>query len=261
MAGKCGKTGGCCTCNVKKKRRATARRPPPAPVYKGQTINIVGGTEQQYVNNLMAQLQNLNRPQVAQTAGIAVPVKPVMISTGVDARPAMISGGTQTAVGTRTGGTQTAIPAMVSTGTDARPNTATIGTATTTMDTRGTGMQTEPQGTGARAVARLFGAIRPAIIAERAANLQEARDVGMAEGYRQGRQRGETIGAVQGAAEAIQGLTFRQAGARGGTTYTVPELQARFAEGQILIPRGGRPAAGGGGGGAVQAVAEAAAPK
>jgi hypothetical protein len=326
MPGKCPKTGGCCTCGIKKKRKATARRPPPAPVYKGVSVNVLGGTEQQYVNNLMAHLQNLNRPQIAQTVGIAAPVRPVMISTGTDANPLMVSGGIQARVATRTGGMQaTAATATTGTGTDApttaetgtgtnanesreygsqthgtqflrrpRPATATTGTQVSGADvaalvslppspalsvvgaeTRGYGMQTEPQGTGARAVARLFGAIRPSIIAERAANLQNAREVGMAEGYRQGRQRGEAIGAQA----AIQNLTFTQTTrTRGTETLTVPELQQRLAAGEVVRAPGGRPsqqalqaaaqaAAGGGGGGggggpaAVQAVAEEAAPK
>ena len=291
---KCGKSCGDACCKVKTKRKATARRAPRAPVYKGQTLNVLGGSEQMYVNNLMAYLQNINNPRVAQTAGLAVPVRPVMVSTGTDARPLMVSDGIQATIATRTGGTQArAATAETGTGMDAitgreygtqtygtqvlprpRPAMATAGTQVTganlaalvpvpsprsvvEADTRGVGMQTEPQGTGARAVARLFGAIRPAIIAERAANIQEARDVGMAEGYRQGRQRGEAIGART----AIEDLRFIQT--RGTTaTYTVPELQARFAEGQIMRPAGGRRAGGGGGAAeAVQAVAEEAAPK
>jgi hypothetical protein len=376
---KCAKTGsGCCTCGIKKKRKATARRPPPAPVYKGVSVNVLGGTEQQYVNNLMAYLQNLNRPQVAQTAGIVAPV-------------AMVSGGTQTAVGTRTGGTQTAVgtatgvtQTVMATGTTgtqtARPeryrsgflnildrleqpmprNTAATLAAQVPLppspppeeEGRTYGTQTEPTGSGARAVNKFLAALKPAIIAQRtrqtttgetqntlqaavgetqteapagrtygtqtygmqvlrrptpattvaevqadiapprrgnypagfynilptivppAALAAQVRDIGIVQGYRQGRGRGERIGALAGAEEAVGNLTFTQrTGARGTETFTVPELQQRFAEGQILRLPGGRPriqavadaAAGGGGGGGgaamVQAVAEEAAPK
>ena len=90
-----------------------------------------------------------------------------------------------------------------------------------------------------------------------AALAAQVRNMGITEGYRQGRQRGEAIGAVQGAAEAIAGLTFEQrTAARGVETFTVPELQARFAEGQIMRVPAGRPRVE-----AVQAVAEEAAPK
>ena len=343
-----------------------------------------------YVNNLMSYLQNLNKPQVAQSVGIAAPVRPVMVSTGTgtDAPTRMVSGGIQATIATRTGmtqaraetaetgtgmdarataetgtgmdatagrayGTQTygtqvsrrprpatattgtgtdALPstATTGTGTDARPSMATTGTqvsganlaalvplppspaSVVEADTRGVGMQTEPQGTGARAVARLFGAIRPAIIAQRArqtatgetqTTLQTATgetqttlqatvgetqtetparrgnyragfynilpnivppaalaaqvsNIGTQQGYRQGRQRGEAVGAQ----EAIQNLRFQQTTkARGIETFTVPELQQRFAEGQII--RSYQRVGAGGGGGAVQAAAEEAAPK
>ena len=269
-----------------------------------------------YVNNLMAYLQNINNPRVAQTAGLAVPVRPVMVSTGTDARPLMVSDGIQATIATRTGGTQARAtttetgtgmdarataetgtgmdaitgreygtqtygtqvlrrprPATATTGTDARPAMATTGTqadaanlaalvplppspapSVIEVDTRGVGMQTEPQGTGARAVARLFGALQPQIFAQRAANLQEARDIGIAEGYRQGRGRGEQIGALAGAQEAVEALRFTQI--RGTpAVYTAPQLQQMFGEGQIIRPTGGRRA------GVVQAVAEEAAPK
>jgi hypothetical protein len=81
---------------------------------------------------------------------------------------------------------------------------------------------------------------------------QQVRDIGVAEGYRQGRQRGEAIGGQA----AVEGLRFRQT-AGTAATYTAPQLQAMFAEGQIVRPTGGRPRAQA----AVQAVAEEAAPK
>jgi len=318
---KCSKScpDSCCKVKTKTKRKATARRAPRPPVFRGVSANVLGGSEQMYVNNLNAYLQNLNRPQVAQNAGLAVPVRPVMISTGTDARPLMVSDGIQATIATRTGATQArAATAETGTGMDARataeagtvmdattgrtygtqtygtqvmrrprPATATTGTGTDALpsmattgtqvtganlaalvplppspapsvveaDTRGVGMQTEPQGTGARAVARLFGALQPQIFAQRAANLQEARDIGIAEGYRQGRGRGEQIGALQGAQEAIENLRFQQTTrTRGTETFTVPELQQRFAEGGIIRAAGGRARA-------VEAAAEEAAPK
>lgn len=219
---KCPKAGsGCCTCGVKKKRKATARRPPPPPVTRGQVLTILGGTEQQYVNNLMANLQRgqinlpgattIGLPQAAERVVNAPPLAPVMPRA----------------------------TATVATETEARPTGRTYGIQTDQEP------RTRPYRGGIMGV--LNQVVPPAALA------QQVRDIGVAEGYRQGRQRGEAIGAVQGAAEAIQGLTFRQTG-RTGATYTVPELQARFAEGQILIPRGGRPA-----NPAVQAVAQAAA--
>jgi hypothetical protein len=336
-------------------------------VYKGVSVNVLGGSEQMYVNNLMSYLQNLNKPQVAQSVGIAAPVRPVMVSTGTgtDAPTRMVSGGIQATIATRTGttqarsataetgtgmdarttaetgtgmdatadreyGTQTygiqvlrrprPATATTGTGTDALPSTATTGTqvsganlaalvplppspaSVVEADTRGVGMQTEPQGTGARAVARLFGAIRPAIIAQRArqtatgetqttlqatvgetqtetparrgnyragfynilpnivppaALAAQVSNTGIQQGYKQGRQRGEAIGAQ----EAIQNLRFQQTTkARGIETFTVPELQQRFAEGQIIRSYQ-RVGAGGGGAAAVQAAAEEAAPK
>jgi hypothetical protein len=391
---KCAKTGsGCCTCGIKKKRKATARRPPPAPVYKGVSVNVLGGTEQQYVNNLMAYLQNLNRPQVAQNVGLAVPVKPVMVSGGTQTAVGTSTGITQTVSPTTTGGTQTAVGTSTSETQTARqdkykagflnildrlekpmprnmaatlaaqvplppsPPASVVGTEERTF-----GTQTEPTGSGARAVNKFMNALKPAIIAQRArqtatgetqttlqtatgetqTTLQAAigetqteapaartygtqtygmqvlrrptpattvaevqadiapprrgnypagfynilptiippaalaaqvRDIGVMQGYRQGRGRGEAIGALAGAEEAVGNLTFTQrTGARGTETFTVPELQQRFAEGQILRLPGGRPrlqavadAAGGGGGGGgaarVEAVAEEAAPK
>jgi hypothetical protein len=91
-----------------------------------------------------------------------------------------------------------------------------------------------------------------------AALAAQVRDIGVMQGYRQGRQRGEAIGAQ----EAIQNLRFQQTTkVRGTETFTVPELQQRFAEGQIIRSY---QRVGGGGGGAAQAVqdvAEEAAPK
>jgi hypothetical protein len=204
---KCPKAcSGACTCGVKKKRKTTVRRAAPARVFRGQTVNVLGGTEQQYVNNLMAQLQNLGRPQVAQTAGLAVPVVPVT------PRPVMATGVTQTVMPTGTGVTQTVTP---------RVGNYQAG----------------------------FMNILPRVVPPMALAAQ-ARDIGIVEGYRQGKVRGEAIGAQA----AVEGLRFRQT-AGTAATYTVPELQARFAEGQIIRATGGRPRAD------VQAVAEEAAPK
>jgi hypothetical protein len=310
-----------------------------------------------YVNNLMSYLQNLNKPQVAQSVGIAAPVRPVMVSTGTgtDAPTRMVSGGIQATIATAT----------AETGTDARPAMATTETQTARRqnyragfinildrleppmprnvaatlaaqvplppspppsvvgtEERTFGTQTEPTGTGARAVNKFMAALKPAIIAQRArqtatgetqTTLQAAvgetqteapagrtfgtqtvqpvieiappgrrgnyqagfynilptivppaalaaqvRDIGMVQGYRQGRQRGEAIGAQA----AVEGLRFTQrTKARGDETFTVPELQQRFAEGQIIRSYQRVGAGGGGAAAAVQAVAEEAAPK
>jgi hypothetical protein len=215
---KCSKTGsGCCTCNVKKKRKATARRPPPAPVYKGQTVNIVGGTEQQLVTNLMAHLQSLPYRNVAQPT---LPNYPPMTGTqatlpqgAVPLAPVMPRATATTLAGTaptqtRAGGTQTVEP-VIEIAPPARRGNYQAGF-----------MNILPR------------VVPPMVIAAQA----------------------RQIGERQGAAAAIEGLRFRQI-AGTAATYTVPELQQRFAEGQIIRATGGRPR------GAVQAVAEEAAPK
>ena len=88
----------------------------------------------------------------------------------------------------------------------------------------------------------------------------QARDIGMAQGFRQGRRRGEALGALEGALQAVEALRFTQrTKARGTETFTVPELQQRFAEGGIIRAAGGRGV--GGAAQAIQAAAEEAAPK
>ena len=83
----------------------------------------------------------------------------------------------------------------------------------------------------------------------------QARDIGMAQGFRQGRRRGEAIGALEGALQAVEALRFQQTTkARGTELFTVPELQQRFAEGGIIRAAGGRARA-------IEAAAEEAAPK
>jgi hypothetical protein len=255
-----------------------------------------------YVNNLMSYLQNLNRPQVAQTAGLAVPVRPVMVSTGTDARPVMVSDGIQATIATRTGATQ-ARAATTETGTDALPSMATTATQTARRQNYRAGFLNVldrleppmPRNAAATLAAqtplppsppesvvapaeRTFGTqtvqplieiapparrgnyragfynILPTIVppAELAA---QARDIGMAQGFRQGRRRGEALGALEGALQAVEALRFQQTTkARGTETFTVPELQQRFAEGGIIRAAGGRARA-------IEAAAEEAAPK
>lgn len=211
---KCGKSGsGCCTCNVKKKRVASARRPPRPAVVKGQALTILGGTEQQYVNSLMANLQAAPFRNVAQPT---FPNYPAMLGTTTQGLP---EGAKRIAP---------LVPVMP---------TTTVGETQTEQ------VRTRPYRGGIMGV--LNQVVAPSALA------QQVRDIGVAEGYRQGRQRGEAIGA----SAAVEGLRFRQT-AGTAATYTVPELQARFAEGQIVRPPGGRlPIRA-----AVQAVAEQAAP-
>jgi len=235
---KCPKAGsGCCTCGVKKKRKATARRPPPAPVTRGQVLTILGGTEQQYVNSLMANLQRgqitlpgattIGLPQAAERVVNAPPLAPVMpratatAATETEARP------TGRNFGVQTYGMQVL----------RRPQAATTVGETQTEQPR-----TRPYRGGIMGV--LNQVVAPSALA------QQVRAIGATEGYARGIHAGQEVGA----AAAIEGLRFTQT-AGTAATYTVPELQARFAEGQILRVPGGRPRAD------VQAVAEAAAPK
>ena len=345
---KCGKSCADACCKVKTKRKAAARRPPRPPVYRGVSANVLGGSEQMYVNNLMSYLQNLNRPQVAQTAGLAVPVRPVMVSTGTDARPLMVSDGIQATIATRTSGAQArAATTETGTGMDARataetgtgmdaaagrgygtqtygtqvlrrprPATATTGTGMDAMPTMAT-TETQtarrqnyragflnvldrleppmPRNAAATLAAqvplppspppsvvgadeRTFGTqtVQPVIeiapparrgnyragfynilpnIVPPAELAAQARDIGMAQGFRQGRRRGEAIGALEGALQAVEALRFQQTTkARGTELFTVPELQQRFAEGGIIRAAGGRARA-------IEAAAEEAAPK
>jgi hypothetical protein len=244
-------------------------------------------------------LDRLEQPNIAATLAAQVPLPPSpppeeegrtygtqTEPTGTGARavnkflaalkPAIIA---QRARQTATGDTQTTLQAAVG-------ETQTEAPAGRTYGTQTYGMQVLRRPTPATTVAEVQADIAPPrrgnypagfynilpTIVPPAALAAQVRDIGMAEGYRQGRERGEAIGAQA----ALRNLTFVQTGARGATTYTVPELQARFEQGQIIRAPGGRPtqralqeaadmAGGGGGGGgaaqAVQAVAEEAAPK
>jgi len=163
--------------------------------------------------------------------------------------------------------------AAAATETEARPvgrgyGTQTYGTqvlrrpqaATTVGETQTEQTRTRPYRGGIMGV--LNQVVAPSALA------QQVRDIGVAEGYRQGRQRGEAIGAAAYRA----GYTVRQT-AGTAATITLPEIEARLAAGEVVRVPGGRTraqppaqaAAGGGGGGgmaqAVQAAAEEAAPK
>jgi hypothetical protein len=221
---KCPKAcSGACTCGVKKKRKTTVRRAAPARVFRGQTVNVLGGSEQQYVNNLMANLQAMPFRNVAQQA---YPNFPPMTGTAA----------------TLPQGAVPLAPVMPRA-------TATTLAGTTPPETRTGVTQTVTPRVGNYQAG--FMNILPRVVPPMALAAQ-ARDIGVAEGYRQGRVRGEAIGAQA----AVEGLRFRQT-AGTAATYTVPELQQRFAEGQIIRATGGRPRAAE----AVQAVAEEAAPK
>jgi hypothetical protein len=196
---------------------------------KGQTLTILGGTEQQYVNSLMANLQR-GQLTLPGTATHGLPAGAERVADAAPIAPVMPRATATTLVGTvptetRTGGTQTVEPVI----------------------------EIPPPGRRGNYAAGFLN-ILPKIVPT-AQLLQQA---------------GE-IGAARGATKAVQNLRFRQT-AGTAATYTVPELQQRFAEGHIVRVPGGRPtlaavqaaaqaAAGGGGGGgggpaAVQAVAE-----
>jgi hypothetical protein len=181
----------------------------------------LGGTEQQYVNSLMANLQRgqLTLPG-ATTHGLPAGAERVVDAAPI--APVMPRATATTLVGTaptqtRTGGTQTVEPVI----------------------------EIPPPGRRGNYAAGFLN-ILPKIVPT-AQLLQQA---------------GE-IGAARGATEAVQNLRFTQT-AGTAATYTVSDLQQRFAEGQIVRPPGGRhtieeqrareqaaaeAAAGGGGGG------------
>jgi len=244
---KCGKScaDACCS-KVKTKRKATARRPARPAVVKGQTLTILGGTEQQYVNSLMANLQaapfrnaaqpvfpnypsmlgttTQGLPEAATRIPPLAPVMPRTTTTAVETerRPTALSYGTQTY------GMQVL----------RRPQPATIVGETQTEQAR-----TRPYRGGIMGV--LNQVVAPSALA------QQVRAIGAAEGYRRGTHAGEAVGAAAYRAA----YTVRQT-AGTAATLTLPEIETRFNAGEVMRPTGGRPR-----GAAVQAVAEEAAPK
>jgi hypothetical protein len=204
----------------------------------------LGGTEQQYVNSLMANLQATPFRNVAQPtfpnypamlgtttqglpegARLIPPLAPVMprtttTATETEGRP------TGRGYGVQTYGMQVL----------RRPQPATTVGETQTEQPR-----TRPYRGGIMGV--LNQVVAPSALA------QQIRAIGSAEGYRRGTHAGEETGATAYRA----GYTVRQI-AGTAANLTLPEIEQRLAAGEVLRPTGGRPRA-------VQAVAEEAAPK
>jgi hypothetical protein len=191
---------------------------------KGQTLTILGGTEQQYVNSLMANLQATPFRNAAQPT---FPNYPAMLGTTTQGLP---EGAKRIAP---------LVPVMP---------------ATTVGETQTEQVRTRPYRGGIMGV--LNQVVAPSALA------QQIRAIGSAEGYRRGTHAGEETGAaayragytVRQTAGTAATLTLPEIETRLAAGEVLRPTGGRP---RVVVGGGG----GGGAAAAVQAVAEEAAPK
>jgi len=274
----CKKCGKVCSCTVKKKRKATVRRPGPARVLKGTTSTMLNppGVDIVSLVRLVSDLNAKTMPKVTTSptmVSTGVGTSPTMVSTGVGTSPTMdlsplikriasvkstpkVSTGTSTtsmdlsplikriasakSVPKVSTGVGTEMPQMASTG---------VGTVTPSMVSTGVGTLSPTMvstGTGTTSMNLL-----PLI--SRIASAKSVPKVDASVGttqratpYKSGFM--SILPEVQRAAaiseRAIASKTFTETKGTGTRTLTVPQVEALLEQGQIIRPPGGRLPAG-----------------